>query len=165
MIKHQKIALVLSMPMAQKNGSGRNICEANWTSLKNGNETLNVVLRGDIGGPGNQYHNTVRKIGKYRNTVSKIDEIPIGFYDRSLLLSISRVFYLKHTSEINLSLREKTWDPELIGTTVHAAYDDNRTADRQEQHRDADHVSWEIYACEVELFINKLKMTMLTLTL
>ena len=79
----------------------------------------------------------------------------------------SRVFFISstYTSEINLSLREKTWDPELIGTTVHAASDDNRTADTQEQHRDADHVSWEIYACEVELFINKLKMTMLTLTL
>ena len=77
MIKHQKIALVLSMPMAQNNGSGRNICEANGTSLKNGKETLNAVLRGDIGGLGNQYRNTVTKIGKYRNTVSKIDEIPI----------------------------------------------------------------------------------------
>ena len=79
MIKHQKIALALStcMPLAQNNGSGRNICEANGTSLKNGKETLNAVLRGDIGGPGNQYRNTVRKIGKYRNTVSKIDEIPI----------------------------------------------------------------------------------------
>ena len=29
MIKHQKIALVPSMPMVQNNGSGRNICEAN----------------------------------------------------------------------------------------------------------------------------------------
>ena len=31
MRKHEKIALVLSMPMAQNNGSGRNICEANGT--------------------------------------------------------------------------------------------------------------------------------------
>ena len=30
--------------------------------------------RGTLGGT--QYRNTLRKIGKYRNTVSKIDEIP-----------------------------------------------------------------------------------------
>ena len=35
----------------------------------------NVVLRGTL--VGTQYRNTVRKIGIYRNTVSKIDEIPI----------------------------------------------------------------------------------------
>ena len=29
------------------------------------------------GGGGTQYGNTVRKIGKYRNTLSKMDEIPI----------------------------------------------------------------------------------------
>ena len=34
--------------------------------------------KGDIvGGGGDQYRKTVRKIGKNRNTVSKIDEIPI----------------------------------------------------------------------------------------
>ena len=31
-------------------------------------------------GGGTQYRNTVRKIGKYRNTVSKIDEIPIPHF-------------------------------------------------------------------------------------
>ena len=34
-----------------------------------------VMLGGTL--VGTQYRNTVRKIGKYRNTVSKIDEIPI----------------------------------------------------------------------------------------
>ena len=47
------------------------------------------------GGGGTQYRNTVRKIGKYRNTVLKIDEIPRHHnYDRSRLLknvTISRV--------------------------------------------------------------------------
>ena len=34
-------------------------------------------MRGTWGGGGTQYGNTVRKIGKYRNTLSKMDEIPI----------------------------------------------------------------------------------------
>ena len=38
-----------------------------WLSLRRG------TLRG------NQYHNTVRKMGKYRNTVLKIDELPIPY--------------------------------------------------------------------------------------
>ena len=38
-------------------------------------QTSDWVQRGTLGGT--QYRNTVRKIGKYRNTVSKIDEIPI----------------------------------------------------------------------------------------
>ena len=33
------------------------------------------LQRGTLGGT--QYRNTVRKIGKYRNTLLKIDEIPI----------------------------------------------------------------------------------------
>ena len=37
--------------------------------------SVGIVVRG--GHWGTQYRNTVRKIGKYRNTVSKIDEIPI----------------------------------------------------------------------------------------
>ena len=37
----------------------------------------NAMLGGTLGGGGYQYHNTVRKIGKYRNTVLKIDEILI----------------------------------------------------------------------------------------
>ena len=37
------------------------------------------ILRGTLGGT--QYHNNVRKIGKYQNTVSKIDEIPITHSD------------------------------------------------------------------------------------
>ena len=39
-----------------------------------------LLVEGDLaeeGGGGTQYLNTVRKIGKYQNTVSKIDEIPI----------------------------------------------------------------------------------------
>ena len=43
-----------------------------------GHEVLQV--EGDIvegGGGGGGLPNTVRKIGKYRNTVSKVDEIPI----------------------------------------------------------------------------------------
>ena len=32
---------------------------------------------GGFGIGGYQYRNTVRKVGKYRNTVSKIDEIPV----------------------------------------------------------------------------------------
>ena len=36
---------------------------------------LKLVRRGILGGT--QYRNTVRKIGKYRNTKSKMDEIPI----------------------------------------------------------------------------------------
>ena len=37
------------------------------------------IRRGTLGegGGGNEYRNTVGKIGKYRNTVSKIAEIPI----------------------------------------------------------------------------------------
>ena len=37
------------------------------------------ILRGTLGGT--QYHNNVRKIGKYQNTVSKIDKIPITHSD------------------------------------------------------------------------------------
>ena len=40
-----------------------------------------LLVEGDLaeegGGGGTQYLNTVRKIGKYQNTVSTIDEIPI----------------------------------------------------------------------------------------
>ena len=54
---------------------------------------------------GTQYRNAVRKIGKYRNTVSTIDEISeYRIYDWSCLLnvvSISRVFYLKHVYNRN----------------------------------------------------------------
>ena len=37
----------------------------------------NAMLAGGGGIGGTQYRNTVRKIGKYRNTMSKIDEILI----------------------------------------------------------------------------------------
>ena len=73
---------------------------------------INIILkapykRGHWGVP-----NTVRKIGKYQNTVTKIDEIPCqyGIYDRSRLLkavSILRVclpqacMHQKSTSDIN----------------------------------------------------------------
>ena len=83
------------MPMAQNNGSGRNICEANGTFWKNGKTTLNAVLRGDIGGlPIPQYRKKklatdteipCRKSTKYRYRI----------YDRSRFLnvvSISSVF-------------------------------------------------------------------------
>ena len=67
-------------------------------------------FEGDI--VGTQYRNTVRKIGKYRNTVSKMDEIPIPHYDRWRYLTLypSRVFFLSsiYTPEMNLSLREKS---------------------------------------------------------
>ena len=71
-----------------------------------------------------QYRYTVRKIGKYRNTVSTIDEISeYRIYDWSCLLnvvSISRVFFISsmYTPEINLSLRGKTEALELIGTMI-----------------------------------------------
>ena len=65
----------------------------------------------------------LKQIGKYRNTVSKIDEIPTdGIYDQSRLLkalSISRVWlpqpcmYQKSTSDIARK-REKT----LIGRAI-----------------------------------------------
>ena len=75
-----------------------------------------LFLRGTLGDT--QYHNTVRKIGKYRNTgtVSKIDEIPNSIYDRSRLLkavSILRAclpqacMHLKSTSDFARK-REKT---------------------------------------------------------
>ena len=80
---------------------------------------------GNIGGGGGypipQYR--LKQIGKYRNTVSKIDEIPTDrIYDQSRLLqalSISRVWlpqprmYQKSTSCIARK-REKT----LIGRTI-----------------------------------------------
>ena len=70
---------------------------------------------GDImgGGGGDQYRNTVRKIGKYRNTVLKIDEIPIPHFmigHAYLTFYPSRVFFTSsmYAPEINLSLPEKT---------------------------------------------------------
>ena len=71
---------------------------------------------------GTQYRNTERKIVKYRNTVSKIDEIPIPhlwsvtFYFN---LQPSRLFatYSMYAPEINLRHCEKIWeDLELIAT-------------------------------------------------
>ena len=64
-------------------------------------------FEGDIGGA--QYRNNVRKIGKYRNTVSKMDEIPIPHYHRWRLLnvvSLSSVFYLKHIYTRNQPARK-----------------------------------------------------------
>ena len=62
------------------------------------------IRRGTLGGT--QYYNTVRKIGKYWNTMSKIDEIPndtafmIGH--AYLKLYPSRMFiYLKHVCTRN----------------------------------------------------------------
>ena len=51
---------------------------------------------------GTQYRNTVRKIGKYRNTVSKIDDTAFIFGHAYLKLYPSRVFvYLKHLCTSN----------------------------------------------------------------
>ena len=68
-----------------------------------------TVQRGTL--KGTQYRNTVWKIGKYRNTVSKMDEIPIPHLSSVTLtynvVSISRVFfffYLKH-----LYTRNQPW--------------------------------------------------------
>ena len=61
--------------------------------LHRNNVSPAISEEGDSEGP--QYRNTLRKIGKCRNSVSKIDEIPIPYYDRSHLLKvvfISRVF-------------------------------------------------------------------------
>jgi len=62
-----------------------------------------MCKEGDIGGT--QYRNTVRKIGKYRNTGTAF---MIG--DAYLTLYPPRVFFMSNTStpEINLSLSEKT---------------------------------------------------------
>ena len=68
---------------------------------------------GDImggGGPIPQYR---KKIGKYRNTVLKIDEIQIPHFmigHAYLTFYPSRVFFTSsmYAPEINLSLREKT---------------------------------------------------------
>ena len=80
------------------------------------------IRRGTLGDA--QYCNTVRKIGKYRNTVLKIDEIQIphlwSVTLNYLTLYPSCVFFISsmHTPEINLSLCEKMWDLKLIGTTI-----------------------------------------------
>ena len=72
------------------------------------------IRRGTWGGGGcNQYLNTVRKIGKYRRTVSKIDEIPIAHFmigHTYLTFYPSHVFFTSsmYAPEINLSVREKT---------------------------------------------------------
>ena len=54
---------------------------------------------------GTQYRNAARKTGKYRNAVSKLDEIPIpNFMIGHVLLkavSISRVCHLKHVRTRN----------------------------------------------------------------
>ena len=54
--------------------------------------------RGTLGGT--QYRNTVRKIGKSRNTVSKMDEIPTPHlrwvYPSVFLFLFLFFFYLKH---------------------------------------------------------------------
>ena len=66
-----------------------------------------------------------KKNWQIRNTVSKIDEVPIP-YLWSVTLYPSRVFfffffYLKHvytSTQPLVSLPEKTWDLELNGTTI-----------------------------------------------
>ena len=63
--------------------------------LHRNNVSPAISEEGDI--EGTQYRNTVRKIGKYRNTVSKMDEIPIPHLSSVTLtynvVSISRVFF------------------------------------------------------------------------
>ena len=63
---------------------------------------------------GTQYRNTVRKIDKYRSTVSNMDKM--------LIPHLCLFFFFissMYTSHINLSLREKTCeDLELIGTAI-----------------------------------------------
>ena len=65
------------------------------------------------GGGGPIPQNRKKKIGKYRNTVLKIDEIPIPHFmigHAYLTFYPSRVFFTSsmYAPEINLSLREKT---------------------------------------------------------
>ena len=65
---------------------------------------LGIERRGTLGGT--QYRNTVRKIGKYRNTDTAF---MIG--DAYLMLYPSRVFFFYlslYTTEMNLSLRDET---------------------------------------------------------
>ena len=50
-----------------------------------------------MGGGGTQYRDTVRKIGKYRNTVSNIDEIPIPHLDP---FRIGHAYFKLHPSSV-----------------------------------------------------------------
>ena len=91
-----------------------------------GHEVLQV--EGDIveGGGGGGLPNTVRKIGKYRNTVSKVDEITdTAFMIGYIYAYPSRVlFYLEHVCTIN---QPQPWQEnakrylEFIGTTITGA--------------------------------------------
>ena len=72
-------------------------------------ERFRIMLIGGGGGFGGcQYHNTtcIRKIGKYQNTVLKINEIPIQHLRSSKLIKVvhpSRVLvYLKHVRVLQL---------------------------------------------------------------
>ena len=105
--------------------------EFSWVDLSPGLKTAvkndillvwnkNRIWRGTLGGT--QYRNTVRKIGKYRNTVSKIDEIPIPYlWSVTITQSCIHLACLLISSiyapAINLNHCEETWeDLELIGT-------------------------------------------------
>ena len=89
----------------------------------NSKRTFGNSLRGTL--EGTQYRYTIRKRGKYWNTMLKMDEIPIlHFNDWWRLLNVVihlTCFFISsmYTPEINLHLREKTWeDLEFIGTTI-----------------------------------------------
>lgn len=64
----------------------------NWNNaLLNTSNHRSLAVFGERhrgGGDANQYSNTIPIIGKYQNTMSKIDEIPIPHL-RSVMLSLS----------------------------------------------------------------------------
>ena len=66
-----------------------------------------VVQQGDVGNT--QYRNTVRKIGKCWNIVSKIGETRYRVHDRSRLLKVvSHAFIHYQSTSANTKKREKT---------------------------------------------------------
>ena len=75
--------------------------------------SIGLIMRGKLADT--QYHNTVRKIGKFRNTVSTIDRIPIShFWSVTLkVVSISRAclsqaFMHQQSTSANARTREET---------------------------------------------------------
>ena len=106
------------------------LLKVKWFPQKNPPPPLPVInndrgplTRGTLGGT--QYRNTVRKIGKYRNTVLKVvEKYRYRNYDRSRLfkvVTISRVCLSQacmHHQSTSAIAKKRGEELKLIGTTI-----------------------------------------------